>query len=320
MRNRGLLLWGSLVLVLLVGGCAEQPVAPPVEKEKQAAPAPPPPYRPPVAILVSADIPAYTDVADRLQERLGQRASRFFVSNTSDALQALSPEISQRGQIAAIGLEAAVAAKPLAQAGRSVVFCQVFNYSQDELLSERSKGVGMLPSYRELFAVWHGLAPELRRVAVFTGPGLDTMLAPAVKEASRYGIDLMPITVNSDKEFIYSYKRSGARYDGLWLIPDNRVLSRTAIREVMSFSLRNGKQVAVFNDQLLSLGGLLSVTSKPDEIASKVTQRLAAARPSGQIDGPDIINLRQAVVRINPVVAQRFTLTIPQRLQRYVVR
>ena len=178
----------------------------------------------------------------------------------------------------------------------------------------------MLPSYRELFAVWHGLAPELRRVAVFTGPGLDTMLAPAVKEAGRYGIDLMPITVNSDKEFIYSYKRSGARYDGLWLIPDNRVLSRTAIREVMSFSLRNGKQVAVFNDQLLSLGGLLSVTSKPDEIASKVTQRLAAARPSGQIDGPDIINLRQAVVRINPVVAQRFTLTIPQRLQRYVVR
>ncbi len=305
-------IWGTAALALLVAGCASEPSAPPVAPVVQAAPPPPKPYLPPVSIVVSADIPAYTSVAERLQQSLGERATRYGLDAASAHALAQQP-----GQVVAIGLEAAVMSKPLAQQGRAVVFCQVFNYQDDDLLSPHSKGVAMLPSYRQTFAIWRELAPSVRRVAVFTGPGLESLLAPAVREAARYGITLVPASVHSDKEFIYSYKQAATYYDGLWLLPDNRVLSRNAIAELMSYSLRNGKQVVVFSDRLLPLGGLFSVASEADEIADKVRERLAAARPSGVIDGPDMVALDRAVIRINPVVARRFGLSIPERLQRY---
>jgi hypothetical protein len=316
--------WGSFTLLLALAGCAVQPPAPPAPEPEPAPPprrqpqapvsVPAPVTLPRVAVVVSMDIPAYNDVAERLQQILGPRATRYALgAGTRAELERSAPE-----QIVAIGLEAALLARPLAGEHRTVVFCQVFNHMEHDLISPRSHGVGLLPSYRETFAVWKGLAPTLHRVAVFTGAGLDDMLRPAIAEAERQGISLEHHSVSSDKEFLYQYKRLGAQVDGLWLLPDNRILSRNAIQDAMSFSLRNGKQVAVFSEQLLSIGGLFSVTSNPDEIAAKVASRLAEATAPGAADAPGLVFLEQAVVRINPVIAQRFHLPVPESLRAHV--
>lgn len=313
--------WGSAVLLFAAAGCAVQPPSPPAPAPE---PAPPPRHQPQppvstpapvtlprVAIVVSMDIPAYNDVAERLQKHLGQRATRYLLNaGTRAELERSAPD-----QIVAIGLEAALLAKPLAQEGRSVVFCQVFNHMEHDLVSRHSHGVALLPSYRETFTVWKKLAPAVRRVVVFTGAGLEDTLQPAIAEAERLGITLVHRSVSSDKEFLYQYKRLGTQVDGLWLLPDNRILSRNAIQDAMSFSLRNGMQVAVFSEQLLRIGGLFSVTSSPDEIAVKVAARLAEADAPGAAGAPGLVFLQEAVVRINPVIAQRFNLPVPESLR-----
>ena len=36
--------------------------------------------------------------------------------------------------------------------------------------------------------------------------------------------------------------------DGLWLLPDNRILSPDVVREMMSYSAKHKKQVVVFGN------------------------------------------------------------------------
>lgn len=312
------------LLLLALAGCAVQPTPAP---EPAATPAvtgaasatvlPPisvkPRALPRVAIIVSMDAPAYNDVARQLERRLGERATRYLLDGKTRAtLERSAPQ-----QIVAIGLEAALLAKTMALRDREVVFCQVFNHVEHGLVAPPLRGVAVFPSFDRTFATWRALAPALREVLVFTGPGFEPVLAHAVAAARVHGILLTHRSVNSDKELLYQYKRISGQADGLWLLPDNRILSRATIQELMSFSLRNGKQVAVFSEQLLRLGGLFSATSSAEEIAAKVLRRLEERGRGAEDDG--LMFLQQAVVRINPVIAQRHRLTVPEHLLSHVV-
>ncbi|WP_127478148.1 ABC transporter substrate-binding protein [Sulfurivermis fontis] len=312
----------SVALLLAVAGCAASPAPSPAPEPATVVVAPPPPKvvakpaprpLPRVAIVVSMDTPAYNDVAGALERRLDNRAMRYRLDGTTRAvLERAAPD-----QIVAIGLEAALFAKPLARPERPVVFCQVFNHVEHDLISPQVHGVAVFPSFRKTFATWRALAPNVREILVFTGPGFETVLTQAVAAASQHGITLTHRSVNSDKEFLYQYKRLSASADGLWLLPDNRILSRNTIQDVMSFSVRNGKQVAVFSEQLLRLGGLFSAVSSPDEIAAKVLLRLDGS--GGTAAGSGLLFLDEAEVRINPVIVQRLNLTVPESLRSHVV-
>lgn len=314
--------WSMALLLLALAGCAVQPLPAPEPLSAPSAPAAAPtaPAQAPaktvspprVAIVVSMDTPAYTDVAAQLEHRLGKRATRYLLDGTTRVtLERSAPE-----QIVAIGLEAALLAKAMALRDTTVVFCQVFNHVEHDLVAPQQRGVAVFPSFHKTFATWRALAPALREVLVFTGPGFERVLTHAAAAASQHGILLTHRSVSSDKEFLYQYKRLSGQADGLWLLPDNRILSRAAIQELMSFSLRNGKQVAVFSEQLLRLGGLFSATSSPAEIAAKVVQRLDAS--GSRSDDAGLLFLEQAVVRINPVIAQRLHLTVPEPLLSHV--
>lgn len=303
-----------ITVAMLLHGCAQPP--------KTELPAPPPPPvakrpAPEVVILVSENTPAYSRVANLLARQLGRRGSvRYLSPSLSESTRMLEPyKNDDRKQFVSIGLSASIAAKSLVN--RQVVFCQVFNYQEYGLLSAKHKGVGMLPSMSRTFAAWRAVAPATTDVGVISGPGLDDMMQVASAVAKKHGITLHYATVNSDKEYLFTYKQMADKVQGYWLLPDNRVLSGNALRDVMTFSVRNSKQVVVFNDELLNLGGLISATSDYRNIAQEVLDRLEAAQDKESIPGPDIVYLERAVLRINPVMAQRFNLEIPKQYKKY---
>jgi hypothetical protein len=118
-------------------------------------------------------------------------------------------------------------------------------------------------------------------------------------------------------EYRYAFKQMAPKVQGYWLLPDNRVLSSDTLRDVMSFSMRNGKQVAVFSEDLLDLGGLFSIASDHQDIAQAVLHRLEQAQNSEEMPGSDIVYLDQAVLRINTVMARRLNLQIPAQYKKY---
>ena len=270
-----------------------------------------------VVILVSEDIPAYSKVAKELAKQLGQRSSiQYLNGSTLENIKMLAAyKNDENKQFVSIGLNASIAARTLIH--RQVVFCQVFDYPDYELLTSRHKGVSMMPSISKTFAVWRELAPNITDIGVISGPGFEEMIQAARAAAKNYGITLYHETVKSDKEYQYAYKELADKVQGYWLLPDNRVLSGNILRDVMTFSVRNKKQVAVFSEELLNLGGLFSTVTDPQNIAQQVLDRLEQAQQKETIPGPNIVYPDKLILTINPVMAQRLNLDVPESYRRY---
>jgi ABC-type uncharacterized transport system substrate-binding protein len=270
-----------------------------------------------VVILVSENIPAYSDVANALANKLGRRGTiRYLNADPIENIKMLAPYKNDEGkQFVSVGLNASLAAKTLAN--RQVIFCQVFNYQGYELLTPLHKGVSPMPSMHKTFSTWRALAPGTTDIGVISGPGFEDLIQTAKAIAKRFDITLHHETVNSDMEYQYAFKQMAPKVQGYWLLPDNRVLSSNTLRDVMSFSMRNGKQVAVFSEELLDLGGLFSTASDHQAIAQEVLHRLEQAQNPGEMPGSDIVYLDQAVLRINTVMAQRLNLQIPAQYKKY---
>lgn len=265
---------------------------------------------PPVLILVSEAIPAYQQVADELKRLFPRRSTILYLSKDARERKQLANLLKkpEYQQFVAIGLAAAREARGLAGKEDELVFCQVFNYQGHKLVDPASKGVGALPGTAELFATWSGMSPSLKSVGVITGSGLEKVVARATVEAAHHGIELRHRVVSTDKELLFAYKQMAPTVQGLWLLPDNRVLSGRTIRELMTFSVRNAKQVVVFSEALLRLGGLISITAQPEEIAGKVARRLKAASRVKGVPGPDLLLLEGGEIKVNTVAAKRYNL------------
>lgn len=302
-----------------------KPPIPDSQAKAQPIPEPESPLKPTgtqalprVAILVSNDSPAYTRVADELASRLQQRAEVYNLNGELNGSDKIMGQLQQsdRQQVVAIGLPAARVARRLSD--KQVIFCQVFNFQDYELITPWMKGVSMVPQLSDLFRVWKALDPSLQRVGVITGNHHEHTIEQAHRAAELHGIRVVHRVVGSDKEALYIFKRLAPEIQGLWLLPDNRVLSRQVIRTIMSYGVRQGKQVSVFHPQLLEVGGLISVKSRESDIATQVLARLNRAHGKEDIPGPDVTPLSKTQLLINAAMAKRLGLVIPQQYRKLI--
>lgn len=319
-----------LLCALLLNGCAGQQKKPEVQVKVSPEPVvqtepeeqvvtvtrevkkvPP---RPQVVVMVSEAIPAYEEVADELVKRLPGTTTVVELAREGKEREQQRKLMRHNAyqQFVAIGLEAAREAGKVAGREDEVVFCQVFDYTRHGIAGPMSKGVGALPGSKELFQRWSAMSPGLKRVAVLTGKGLDAVINEAKRQAKEQGIELMHRVVNTDKELLFEYKTLAPSVQGLWLLPDNRVLSGRTIRELMSFSVRNTKQVVVFSDEILRLGAVMSLSSSSEEIAVKVKQRLDEAYRVKGFPGPELLLLEQGEIKVNRIAAKRYNLKVTE--------
>ena len=320
------MVWRFVVIfaILTLQGCARTqppPQSPVVIPERKPAPQTRIVAKkiipPNVVILVSEDIPAYSEVARALGKLLGKRASvQMLSSSLMENMKAVANLKNDSNiQIVSIGLNASIAAKTLTE--NQVVFCQVFNFQDYALLSPNHKGVSMMTSFSKTFSTWRSLSINAIDIGVISGPGFEEVMQTAKAAAISQGFRLHHETVGSDKEYQYAFKQMSAKVQGFWMIPDNRVLSENILRDLMTYSVRNGKQVAVFSDELLKLGGLFSIQSNYREIAQQVYDQLEQAQLQENIPGPDIVYLEKQELRINSVMAKHLDVTIPKKYRKY---
>lgn len=314
--------WYVIVILpfLSLLGCAQPPQSEvPAPESKPVVPvhAPRKAQAPQVVILTSEDIPAYSGVANALSKLLGKRGSVQYLSTSQlENIKTIANLKNEENiQIVSIGLNAAIAAKNLTN--KQVIFCQVYNYQDYALLTPKHKGVSMLPSFNKTFSTWRTLSSSPIDIGVISGPGFDEVIQTAQTAAKARGFILHHETVNSDKEYQYTFKKMSKNVQGYWLLPDNRVLSEHILRDIMTYSVRNSKQVVVFSTELLKLGGLFSIQSDHKDIAQQVLERLEQAQFKDTIPGPDIVYLEKLEPRINSVMAKNLGISIPKQLRKY---
>lgn len=268
-----------------------------------------------VFILLSSDSPSNQKLADILQLALAGHATQLLLTGSRGSDRAKIKEIksSASSQVVAIGQKALMALQSIAD--KQVVFSQVIN--AEDYIKENIKGVSALPSPEKLFFDWKSISPKITKVAVIVGSNLDAYLQRAKQAAARQGINLMIKIVKNDKEFIYASKNLKLDVDGQWIIPDSRVLSGKALKEVMAFGSRRGRQVVVFSPRLLSFGALFYVSPDMHEISNGILLRLKQSRHASAMVVAGVLPIMNHTIGINLNIARQLNLVIPKDYLKY---
>ena len=293
-----------LLALLLLSGCALFQEPPPVPVEEPppepvvvlpapADPVEPPPvtvYEPPVedpivplpqvAIVLSSREPSFESIASELGDQLGNYTVFDLGDKSQPPVAAFRLiEDSDSSAVVAIGLRAAISATAMSTV--PVVFCQVFNIQQHELITDNSRGVASLPPLDLQIAAWKEINPDLQSIGAIIGEGHDDLIEEAELAAATHGIKLHLRTAKSDLETLYLFNRLVAEIDGFWLFPDNRVLSTPVLKEMLSYAARHRVQIAVFNESLLAMGATLSASTVDANIAETVVDVLRQISTDG---------------------------------------
>lgn len=262
-------------------------VEPPIEtvvEEPPPEPTPMPaaPELPPVSILLTNLQPAYASVAKELEKLFAQYVI-YDLSDLSGPPVSVLRQIndSDSGAVIAIGLRAARSA--IAMSNAPVVFSQVFNHQDHDLLGENSRGIAALAPLDAQIAAWKRIDPTIARIGVIIGEGHDDLLAEAEVAAARHDVELLVKIARSDQETLYLFKRMVRDVDGYWMIPDNRILSARILQEMLDEAYRHRVHVVVPNESMLDMGAAISMSTVASDIARTIVQVVRQIH-AGRID------------------------------------
>lgn len=266
------------------------------------------------AVVLSDAIPEYTQIAAELVQRGTDHVTVYYASTQPDHDMRVVAEIERADpdRIIAVGLPAAILARRIP--GKPMVFCQVYNYQDHDLVSATSKGVHLLPPFDLQLNAWRGLAPSLRRIGVITGPGHDELIEEMRRAAAVFDVDLTVRTVQSDQETLFVFKELAPTIEGLWLLPDNRILSPDVVQQILSHGAKYETQVATFSEWMLEHGALLRHASVPRDVVDRVLARFDDMDSEGHLRGPGMLGLTAVHTTFNSQVAPRLGLNLPEPL------
>jgi ABC-type uncharacterized transport system substrate-binding protein len=313
-------------LLLALAGCVaftKQP-PPPLPAPEPEVPAPadvasqtpepaPPPVKPrPVAKPVHRDVVivykggavGYAEVAAQIAAELPQSRYSFEFAELGAASTGLLDEFRDRPQVVAVavGREAAEYVRTNLP-GAPVVFCQVFNYQDLLAAGGRVWGVDPLPPVALQLRGWAAVDPSRQRIGIIVSDA-QRQLAEQAAAISGVAVEFSTAVSSSDQETLYLFKRLAPQIDGLWLFPDNRILSPGVLRELLSYAVSHDVGVLVFNNALLSWGALMSASSTAPDVARSVRTVLDRVATGSTRDLPAMTPLAEIEVQVNAGVAR----------------
>lgn len=268
-------------------------------------------------VLVSDEKGAVGAAARAVQGAYGGRVELHNLSGSRNGEERIVQSIKDSSvtQVVAVGLLAAQVARQRLE-GKQVVFCQVLNFEEFDLVAPWIKGVSGIPSLSRQFAAWKTLDPNLRKVGLVTGKFARYMVREAEAAAKIAGIDIEHVEVSSDRAVLPALQElRERRIQGLWLAPDSSILSQRTIFDVMAFSVRHQLQVMAFSPALLKEGALLSATADNREVAQMALERLRKATPGAPLQGESLAPLGGARITVSAAAAARFGLAISPKLK-----
>jgi len=320
-RNRGLERLAAAVAALVLSACAttyppvaELPVAdqPEIVVEEPLATIevtpklrlPRPPGLPSVAIVMTSAQPAYAEVARELVRHF----RKYDIYDLSDEKR---PPVSllrlindsDSSAVIAIGLRAAQSSVAMAEA--PVVFSQVFNHQDHELLGKNSRGVAALAPLDAQIAAWKRIDPTLTRIGAIVGEGHDALIAEAEIAAERHDVKLRVQIAHSDQETLYFFRRMIRDIDGFWLLPDNRILSGRVLQQMLTDANRQHVPVAVPNESMLAMGASISMTTVAADIARTIVDIVRKIQAGNLVLVPPMTQLSEIRVATNDELLQQ---------------
>ncbi|MDH3532538.1 MAG: hypothetical protein OEO82_06375 [Gammaproteobacteria bacterium] len=271
---------------------------PPILKDKPAAIIPAVTRLPPVAIVMTSNQPAYADVAQELANRFPDY-ELYDLSDRSRPPVSVLRSINDSDSFAVLAVGLRAAQSSVAMAEMPVVFCQVFNHQDHDLLHENSRGVASIAPLDAQLATWKKLDPGISRIGVIIGEGHAELVAQAEAAALQYSVELDVRIARTDQETLYHFRRMIRNINGFWLFPDNRILSARVLQEMLDEAKAQHVPVAVPNEAMLTMGAAISMTTVAADIAETMVNVIRRIQAGQLSDVPPISRLSEIHVETN---------------------
>jgi putative ABC transport system substrate-binding protein len=213
--------------------------------------------------------------------------------------------------VVAIGIRAALFARDRLPR-TPLVYCMVPDPARHDLAGVWITGVlAEVPPELELQALRRA-APDVRRVAVFVGPGGESaFLRQARAAAARTGLALAEVQL-PDLAALPSRAREAVEHaDAIWIPADATVATAEGFRFLLDLSLLHRKPLLAFAEPLVRAGAFAALC--PDygwigERAAEAVRRIQAGERAGDIP---VAALKRTRLVINPATARALGREIP---------
>lgn len=274
-----------------------------------------------VAILLTADAPAYREAIDGFKKAMpGATFTEFDMRGNPRNGAAQVRAIAQRNPdlIYAVGVYAAQA---LAQqrARTPVVYSMVLNPPASVANAPANMtGASMNISADTTFDYMKKLNPNLKKVGtIYSAASTGFLIKRAEAAAKAHGIQLVAEAVRGARDVPNALKKlAGQNIDALWIIPEQSVLAPAMMQEMVKFSVRQRVPLVGFSDNHANMGSVLTLkfdSGAIGEQAGGMARRIIAGADPSQVD----FTLAEKVsIVVNVGFARKLGLDVPSRLQR----
>lgn len=238
-----------------------------------------------VAVLVSLNIRPYIDAVEGLTEHLsGQNAVAIEVFNmenyTGNARKILSKSLrDEKFNICiAVGPEAARFIWAGDLAGQVLkIYTMVLN--PDKIVDEHEPvcGISLDIPVKIMMQIFSKALPSLTRIGLLFDPENNSEFArQVVLEAAVMDLEVIPLEVSLRKQIPAVLNTHWRRIDGLWLIPDQTIITESLVRHIIKQSISHGKAVFGYNRFFYKSGAALCYILDYREIGKQTAQLLLA--------------------------------------------
>ena len=316
-----------LPALLLFGGCQSHP-SPTVTRSTKVVPAPPAkkpavapaPVKAPAAaeallVVLSDSSSAYGRLVEIIRTRSDRETTILSLDTPLPGEHSLASQLqASQGPVIAIGIEAAnfLAAQA---SQRDIVFALVFNHRDHRLLAQGMIGISMLPPPEQVLRLFKAISPQVTTLVLPVSPDLASYAALARTEASKLGLSLDTPEIGNDKELLLLTRKLDPAIRGLWLLPDNRVVSKDSLQQIMAGSVKNGRQTIVFSPTLFPLGGLLSAEYDEEATVVTILEAITASAEHRRKLRGQLLRPRASRLTLNPGMVETLGLTVPPQFR-----
>ena len=324
LNNAPKVLISLIATVTLLSGCATTIETPPpvveteapIAKKTPVATKPKPIQAPPktklksVAIVTSNNSKSSIEVTRRIDELVNVPVQIYKLHGNRSILPHVRTVIknSEHESVVAIGSLAAETTAKLED--KSIVYCQVLNKAALPQSSSKYRPISMIPPAGTLTKTWKNINPNIREIVVITGDNLEDQVNIVREQVKKEGLALRHIVVDSDLAFSYQLKKLSGDTQGLWLLPDHRILSKRILSEAMSYTFKNRIQVAGFSRNLFKHGALFYVGINANDLAKTAIKQLKRMDKTNKT-----LFVESADIAINNDLAKSMKISIPPNLK-----
>jgi len=264
-----------VLVALVMAGCQStglnvpdaEPVVVPVILETKKEISPPPPEAP-LAVVVSANVPAYLDVKNALTERLATPFRIFNLDESTNDEILAEMRLKNVDSIVAIGGQALSLVSGYSEKTK-IIYSQIFNPVQKPY-----RGVAAIPPMEPQLKYWQSLNLNLQHIGVVSSAEFRPIVNELIAAGKTLGIQIVQREVASDKAALHEFRRLIPVVEGFIILPDASILSPGVLRRMVQHANANSVELLSYNLPIFNLGAYMHVTSAYDDIAERIVELL----------------------------------------------